>query len=446
MWYIFNLANESYEVTINENDPSYNTIPTFFPTSIKSMKLSMFKATSPNEPVGEQDIPYALYGTNSIQITDPDLLNAIKNQSLGDTFNYSIKANYTPDSFPTGDEVECETVTNETIKKIPECFANTLTYDYTAEDHYESETVSSNSDGAISFASSDQSVLSIDTLSGRFTFVFGVLNQPYFTTTIAMTQDSTSVFEAITTQETVIVTPTTVTLVPLVLDQNNGVTIRYTGNPSNVPSGSPLFFQADIRRTGTPEWFAVVDDRHRQAIRNYALGTTGPFIPPGQTTPVPFNNIVTTWMTNMSGMFANATTFNQAIGSWDTSRVTDMFGMFANATTFNQAIGSWNVSLVTNMASMFANATTFNQPLNNWNVSQVRNMASMFANATTFNQPLNNWNVSNVTIMTMMFSNAINFNQNISGWNVSRVFITFGFRLNSGLSLANTPPNFAVTL
>jgi hypothetical protein len=427
--------NESYEVTLDDNDPSYNTIPNFFPTSIKSMKLSVLKATSPNELVGEQNIPFALYGTNSIQITDPDLLNAIKNQSLGDTFTFSITANYTPDSFPTGDEVACQTVTNETIKKIPECYANTLTYDYTTEEHYGSETVSSNGDGDIIFESSDQSVLSIDPETGKYLPVSeGIV-------TVTMNQSNTSVFEAMTTQQTAIVTPTTVTFVPLVLNQNNGVTIRYTGNPSNVPSGSPLFFQAVIR--GTPEWFAVVNQSSFQAIRNYANGTTGPFIPPGQTTPVPFNNIVTTLMTNMSSMFANATTFNYNISSWDTSRVMDMSFMFNNATTFDQPLNSWNTSWVTNMASMFANARTFNQAINSWDTSWVRNMASMFNNAIRFNQPLNNWNISNVAIMHMMFSNAINFNQNISGWNVSRVFVAFGFRQNSALSLANTP-NFII--
>ena len=414
---VFISRNESYEVTIDDNDPSYNTIPTVYPASRigKSMiglKLRVFKATSPNELVGEQDIPYALYGTNSIQITDPDLLNAIKNQSLGDTFNYSIKANYTPDSFPTGDQVECETVTNETIKSLPHLYVSALTYP-TTEGHSASETVSSMSEGLMFFESSDQSVLSIDG-SGN---IIPVGNG---TTTIAITQASTSVFEAMTTQETVIVTPTTVTFVPLVLDLNNGVTIRYTGNLSNVPIGSPLFFQADIRGTGTPEWFAVVNQSSFQAIRNYANGTTGPFIPPGQTTPVPFNNIVTTLMTNMSGMFANATTFNQAIGSWDTSRVVDMFGMFQNAAAFNQ-------------------------PINSWNTSWVGNMASMFSWASAFIQPLNNWNVSNVFIMHMMFSNATNFNQNISGWNVSRIFTAFGFILNSALSSANTP-NFRVTI
>ena len=262
-----------------------------------------------------------------------------------------------------------------------------------------------------------------------------------------MTQASTSVFEAMTTQETVIVTPTTVTFVPLVLNQNNGVTIRYTGNPSNVPNNLPLFILANIRRTGTPEWFAIVDDRHRQAISNYAQNEQEAiefFTPPGQLTSVPFRNIVTTHVTNMGGMFRGATAFDHDISSWDTSRVMDMAFMFANATTFDQPLNSWDTSRVTNMAFMFANATTFNQPINSWDTSWVINMASMFNNAIRFDQPLNNWNTSSVAIMHMMFSNAIIFNQNISGWNVSRVFVASGFRQNSALSLANTP-NFRGT-
>ena len=43
-------------------------------------------------------------------------------------------------------------------------------------------------------------------------------------------------------------------------------------------------------------------------------------------------------VTNMSGMFTSATSFNQNIGSWTTSVVTTMNGMFNGVGSFNGAI------------------------------------------------------------------------------------------------------------
>ena len=213
----------------------------------------------------------------------------------------------------------------------------------------------------------------------------------------------------------------------LVLDSNN-ITLKWTG----IIVPSPYFIQADPRGTGM-EWFAIVDDNSKSQITDYAKGIQSGityFTPTGSTTPIPFNNIVTTLVTDMSFMFTYSTStnlnntsflFNQNINSWDVSSVTNMGNMFSNSREFNQPIGPWNVSKVTNMGNMFYNATAFNQPIGSWNVISVTDMAYMFRNATAFNQNIGSWNVSNVTTMYTMFFKASSFNQPIGSWNVSSV-------------------------
>jgi surface protein len=130
-------------------------------------------------------------------------------------------------------------------------------------------------------------------------------------------------------------------------------------------------------------------------------------------------------VTNMSGMFANATVFNVDIGSWNVSNVTNMSSMFSRAVSFNQDIGSWNVGNVTDMNNMFLFASNFNQNIGSWNVGNVTNMGLMFNNARRFNNggssSINNWNVGGVTNMDRMFLGVGSFNQNIGSWDVSNV-------------------------
>jgi surface protein len=216
---------------------------------------------------------------------------------------------------------------------------------------------------------------------------------------------------------TLFLTAQTIKAQTVVLDAN-GVTVKWTG--TTVPS--PYFVQASPR--GTLEWFAIVDNSTKSNITNYAKNIQSGityFTRPSTTTPIPFNNIVTTLVTDMGNMFYQVTSFNQPIGSWDVSNVTNLDSMFYQAIIFNQNIGSWNVSNVNNMGFMFSGASSFNQPIGSWNVSNVTNMNAMIERATAFNQNIGSWNVGNVTNMAAMFGLANAFNQNIGSWNVSNV-------------------------
>ncbi len=138
-----------------------------------------------------------------------------------------------------------------------------------------------------------------------------------------------------------------------------------------------------------------------------------------------FNQDISLWdtsnVTNMRGMFWDATSFNQELDNWDVSNVTNMQGMFAYTEAFNQPLNSWDVSNVTNMQGMFSYTKTFNQALDNWDTSKVRNMSLMFQSTQAFNQPLNNWDLSNVNYTTGMFMSAQAFNQPLDNWDTSKV-------------------------
>lgn len=139
------------------------------------------------------------------------------------------------------------------------------------------------------------------------------------------------------------------------------------------------------------------------------------------------NNWDVSQVTDMSGLFANKTNFNEDIGNWDVSHVTDMSRMFSNATNFNKFIGNWNVSEVGDMSEMFANATLFNNgntsptqlsdPLR-WNVANVSDMTAMFAGARSFNSPLEFSNIEPSIPMSFMFDFATNFNQPLNHLNI----------------------------
>jgi surface protein len=168
-----------------------------------------------------------------------------------------------------------------------------------------------------------------------------------------------------------------------------------------------------------------------------------------------FNDDISAWntanVTSMALMFADliglfsdstdstepSSAFNQSLSSWVTSSVTDMSFMFAGASSFDQSLSSWNVSLVTSMSGMFAGASSFDQSLSSWVTSNVTDMSGMFAGASSFDQSLSSWNTSSVTDMSYMFADASAFNQSLSSWNVSLVTSMENMLDNSALSTAN---------
>ena len=205
----------------------------------------------------------------------------------------------------------------------------------------------------------------------------------------------------------------------VILDPN-GITIKWTG--ATVPS--PYFVQANPRGlTSGNEWFAIVDNLTKFNITNYANNIQNgiDYFTPGLGQPtIPFNNIVTTLITDMSNIFLKASSFNEPIGSWDISNVTTIADMFNNASTFNQNIGSWNTSKVTNMSNLFYRAYAFNQHIGLWDTSKVSNMYSLFSRATVFNQNISLWNTSMVTNMGGTFYYSA-FNESVGSWNTSNV-------------------------
>ena len=93
-----------------------------------------------------------------------------------------------------------------------------------------------------------------------------------------------------------------------------------------------------------------------------------------------FNDINTSRITDMSGLFSNMEGFNGDISMWDTSNVTNMRWMFNCAAKFNCDISRWDTSKVENMAHMFSCAKSFNQDLRKWNVRNVIHNVHIFFN------------------------------------------------------------------
>ena len=441
------------------------------PSSVQSIELSFTKGNNPPTQLSHtQTIPLESMqvGTNnssnsSVKI-DSTFVAAFNAEQEGTIFTPSIVINYGNNT--TISTSPASGVPNFVPRKITPTIslASTLNKLPTDSAFYLSDFITTDSPGSLSYSSSDTSVAEVNS-SGQVT-IKGVVGNATISVTQAASNDGRYIAAAVSTQ---LVVRGRLALAA------NGVTIKHVGSASDVPASTPFFVQENPRGTGT-EWFAVVNQDAKSYITSYAknqpMGID--YFTSVNSGLIPFNNIVTTRMTNMrtmligattfnqpigswdtsevtnmNGIFISANTFNQPISSWDTSKVTNMNGMFASAYAFNQSIGSWDTSKVTDMTAMFSNTYAFNQNISDWDTSNVTSMVSMFYNASVFNQPIGNWDTSNVVVMEDMFNSASAFNQNISSWQVyrlqSRPTKPTGFHTNATALLAINLPNWAMS-
>lgn len=91
----------------------------------------------------------------------------------------------------------------------------------------------------------------------------------------------------------------------------------------------------------------------------------------------------------------------------DTSKITDMKGLFYNLPITEIDISGWNVSNVTDMATMFFECEKLESigNLNNWDVSKVKDMTYMFYYCRKLKDvgDISDWETSKVENMNKMF-------------------------------------------
>lgn len=134
-----------------------------------------------------------------------------------------------------------------------------------------------------------------------------------------------------------------------------------------------------------------------------------PPILPGIIVPFQTRDLLRAALTEYNNNPTSAREKYGLVSRWDVSVISDMNRLFYRDYTFNEPIGSWDTSSVTNMEIMFEQSI-FNQPLLNWDTSSVTDMRFMFSDAAQFNQPLS-FDTSSVTTMSAMFHRAYKFNQ-----------------------------------
>ena len=145
-----------------------------FPHPISAMKLNVSAGTSPNAQTFEQDIlPSELSGTttNSVIITNSDLLNAFSSRPLGTIFTPSIVTTY--EDFPSNNTIPNEAILPFVPKKITPSLSLADILDKLTTDASFSvaSLVSKEGTGVLSYSSSNTSVATVNSSTGQVTIV-----------------------------------------------------------------------------------------------------------------------------------------------------------------------------------------------------------------------------------------------------------------------------------
>lgn len=119
--------------------------------------------------------------------------------------------------------------------------------------------------------------------------------------------------------------------------------------------------------------------------------------------------------------FANETTLQNFVSTWNIGEATDLEAMFQGASQFNVDIGNWDVSNVTNLKSFLSGCQSFAGELVTWDTSSVTDFSFMFASCHLFNSDISGWVTSSATKMVGMFTDCLLFNTDISAWDYSNV-------------------------
>ena len=237
----------------------------------------------------------------------------------------------------------------------------------------------SNSPATLTITSNDSdNVITTGQVTLTATFSINMTASPTISisgvvTNVAMTQSATAAVWTYYWQvPSNISSGTTLNVTATATDTNSK---SYSGNASLTLTISPTFYLASngvtVKCSGCSAGDTGMVSGTIYTVVENGTGTNGikTFVNAGN------YNLVTTLVTNMSGLFDGNTSFNTDIGFWDTSNVTTMYEMFKGATSFNQNIGAWDTSSNTNMNSMFLTAQAFNNggsnTINNWDTSSV---------------------------------------------------------------------------